>query len=232
MKKPMVSLILPVYNEQARLLPGLRQAVMYLQKQSYPWEIILVDDGSDRPVVIKNPSVTVMRLVKNSGKGAAIRSGVKSARGKFIIFSDIDFSVPVETIAQMLKALKTSPVVIASRRAPGASLGKHQPIFRETAGRIFTFIANTMLGIRVFDITCGFKGFERRVAKRLFRDLITSRWVFDAEVLWRARRFGMPITEIPVRWSDKKGTHVHFFDVLHAWGDLMKLWIYATLFIR
>jgi len=238
-RKPLVTLILPVYNEDRRLSSGLRLALAYLSKQPYTWEIRVVDDGSATPAedIIRTSGIIpfrkrrvplfIHRLGKNRGKGAAIAYGVQRARGKYIVFSDIDFSVKIETLSSLMAALKKSPVVIGSRRAPGSVIGTHQPILRETVGRLFTYFANTLLGLRVFDSTCGFKGFERRAAKRLFGDLVIGRWVFDAEVLWRARHWGMPIVQIPVHWSDKKGTHVHIPDVLRAWIDLFRLWVYA-----
>lgn len=232
MKRPHVTLILPVYNEDLRLPRGLRLARTYLSRQQYTWEIRVVDDGSVTPARDLIPKthlpVFIHRLDKHRGKGAAIAYGVAQARGKYIVFSDIDFSVKITTLPAILSALSRAPVVIASRRAPGSTIGTHQPVLRETAGRLFTFFSNALLGIRVFDSTCGFKGFERGSAKRLFADLVIGGWVFDTEVIWRARRLHMPIVQIPVHWSDKKGTRVHVADVLHSWADLLKLWVYAS----
>jgi dolichyl-phosphate beta-glucosyltransferase len=237
--RPDLTLILPAYNETRRLIPGLTAAIAYLQKQTYRWELIIVDDGSVVPVkkllqnqrayrLLRTYPVTILRLPVNKGKGAAIARGVAAARGKYIVFSDVDFSVGITLLPKLLSGLSHAPVVIGSRRAPGSTIGTHQPILRETAGRIFTSCSNILLGLRVFDSTCGFKGFESRAAKRLFRGLIIGGWVFDAEVLWRARHWGMRIVQIPVHWSDKKGTHVRGTDVLRAWADLFRLWVYTS----
>jgi len=238
LRQPYFTLILPAYNETRRLVPGLTVAISYLQNQTYQWELIIVDDGSRVPVQeflkgtpvarrMKKLPVTILRLPKNSGKGAAIARGVAVARGRYIVFSDVDFSVNITMLSQILSALSYAQVVIASRRAPGSVIGTHQPILRETAGRLFTYFSNTLLGLRVYDSTCGFKGFERCAAKRLFHDLVIGGWVFDAEVLWRARHWNMQIAQVPVHWSDKKGTHVHSIDVFHSWVDLFKLWVYT-----
>ncbi len=237
--QPHLSLILPVYNETNRLVQGLTASLSYLQKQTYPWELILVDDGSRIPVreVLKGTPiarrmqklpVAILRLPKNSGKGTAIARGVAAARGKYIVFSDVDFSVDITTLSVVLSALTEASVVIASRRAPGAVISTHQPILRETAGRLFTYWSNTLLGLRVYDSTCGFKGFQQKAAKRLFNNMVIGGWVFDAEVLWRARRWNMPIVQVPVHWSDKKGTHVHIPDVLRSWMDLFRLWAHVS----
>jgi dolichyl-phosphate beta-glucosyltransferase len=238
LQRPYLTLILPAYNETRRLVPGLTAAVEYLQKQSYSWELIVVDDGSVVPVRkllhdqraynrLRIYPVTILRVPVNRGKGAAIARGVAAARGRYIVFSDVDFSVNITMLSQILSALSAAPVVIGSRRAPGSVIGTHQPILRETAGRIFTYCSNILLGLRVFDSTCGFKGFQRRAAKQLFSGLVIGGWVFDAEILWRARHLSMPIVQIPVHWSDKKGTRVRGIDVLRAWADLLKLWAYT-----
>lgn len=238
-RRPYLTLILPVYNETDRLIPGLGIALSYLQKQTYQWELIIVDDGSHVPVdtflkgkpierIMRRNPVTIIRMNKNGGKGAAIARGIAAARGRYIIFSDIDFSVQITTIPTVLSALSKASVVIGSRRAPGSVIGTHQPLLRETAGRLFTFWSNILLGLDVYDSTCGFKGFEGRAAKKLFHNLIIGGWVFDAEILWRARQLDLPIVQVPVHWSDKKGTHVHMSDVAHAWIDLLKLWVYVN----
>lgn len=226
MKKPTVSLILPVYNEEKRLLPGLAQAISYLNKQSYAWEIILVDDGSLVPVRLKKKGLTIFRLPKNMGKGAAIARGVSLAHGRYIIFSDIDFSVGVGAMQQFLHALRSSPIVIGSRRAPGAVIATHQPFMRETAGRIFTFLSNAVCRVRVRDATCGMKGFRMAAAKNLFARQKISRWVFDTEILFLARKAGIPITELPVVWRDAKGSKVTPMGMVQSIIDLAKIRMY------
>jgi dolichyl-phosphate beta-glucosyltransferase len=226
-----VSLIIPVYNEHARLIRGVAAIHTYLKAQTYSWEFILVDDGSDIPVskVInqKHYRVSIIRLPKNQGKGAAIAAGVRRAKGEYIVFSDIDLSVPISRLRDVLYIFnKRKPlfdIVIASRRSPGSQIVVHQPITRELSGRMFTFLSNTICTVGVSDATCGFKGFRARAAKRLFATSKIKRWVFDTEILFLARRYGYSIVELPVSWSNKSGSRVQAGDTITSLFDLLKI---------
>jgi len=235
---PHLTFIIPVYNETIRLISGLYMVLSYLKKQRYPWELIIVDDGSTPPVSvllaqakrrailrydIRKLPVRIVRLPKNSGKGAAVASGVKAARGVYIVFADIDQSVPVTELKPMLRLLPKHPVVIASRRIEGAKTVVHQTYIRETAGRVFTASANMICQTHVSDVTCGFKGFQRNIAKTLFRQSKIGRWVFDAEILFLARRMGFDVYEMPVAWTNKTGSKVRTIDSINSFIDLLHI---------
>lgn len=232
-RKPIIelTLIFPVYNEQERLTYGIRTALKYLRRQTYRWEVIVVDDGSYIPAaetlaaanLLFSPGLNVLRLWPNQGKGWAIAQGVAKAKGKHIVFSDIDLSVPIATIQRVIKGLQNHEIVIASRRARGASIRTHQSFARETSGCIFTWLANVICGINVSDATCGFKGFQRDYAKTLFSKLTIKRWVFDVELLYLARKLGYSVKEMPVTWADRKGTKVRFTDFFFSFFDLLRI---------
>jgi hypothetical protein len=126
----------------------------------------------------------------------------------------------------MLAAFKRAPIVIGSRRARGADIRVHQPIIRETSGRVFTFLSTKLFGLGVLDVTCGFKGFRRDVARKLFTDLSVQRWVFDTEILLRARQKKIAIYELPVRWANRRGSKVRGIDIVGSVIDLIRLWWY------
>jgi glycosyltransferase involved in cell wall biosynthesis len=224
--RPYVSVIVPVYNEDERLSSGVEALRSYLATQPYASEILLVDDGSKRDVrgYIKQSSrFRVVRLPQNIGKGGAIKKGVEEAKGDMIVFSDIDMSVPVETISYILRKLKQFPVVITSRRHARSRIVVHQSWAREVSGRMFTYLAKNMLGLSVSDVTCGMKGFRSDAAKMLFEKSIISRWVFDAEVLFLAKKFHMEVREIPVAWSNKTGSKVRAGDSTRSFVDLIMI---------
>jgi dolichyl-phosphate beta-glucosyltransferase len=235
---PAVSIILPSYNEVTRLVSGLSRVVFYLKKQSYPWEIILVDDGSEAPVAamldqaearkilrfsLSTLPIHIYRLPKNQGKGAAVRYGVRKARGDVIMFSDIDLSVDITYVAVAKRLLKKSPMVVASRRTAGASIVVHQGWTREMSGRIFTALSNSVCQTGVADVTCGFKGFTRETAKKLFTHSRIDRWVFDSEIVYLARKYGIGIYEMPVAWTNKSGSKVKFIDSIGSLVDLFRI---------
>jgi dolichyl-phosphate beta-glucosyltransferase len=233
-----VSLIIPVYNETVRLVSGLEKMLLYLTRQRFTWELILVDDGSTTPVsqVIKKAvqqkilrftlaklPFFIYRLPKNMGKGRAIALGVSRARGGAIVFTDVDQSVPIETIKPLLSALKRYPVVIGSRRTMGAKIVVHQSIVRETSGRMFTFLSDLLCNANVTDVTCGFKGFRREPGKSLFKQQLIHRWVFDTEIVFLARKKGLDIYELPVSWVNKSGSKVRPWDSVASLADLFKI---------
>jgi len=223
-----LSLVIPVYNETVRLKSGLRKVVAYLNSQSYTWEVILVDDGSDIPLQLRVKAkgaerIITLRLPQNMGKGKAIKEGVAAAHGKYIVFTDIDLSVPISEVQTMLQLLKRRNLVIASRRLSNSTIIIHQPWLRESAGRLFTGLSNKLCKTHVADVTCGFKGFTHETANILFPHLRINRWVFDTELIYLARKFNIPVYEMPVGWSNKSGSKVRPLDSFGSFIDLIRI---------
>jgi dolichyl-phosphate beta-glucosyltransferase len=237
-RQPAVSLIIPVYNETVRLISGLYHVLTYLSAARFSWEIIIVDDGSEKPVIkvlkdAKNRKILhfplsrlpiyIYRMNNNCGKVKAIRFGVSKSRGRYIVFTDADLSVPINQLAGMLSLLSNYPIVIGSRRLKKSKILIHQSIFREAAGRIFTVLSNVLCAVRVADATCGFKGFQRDAAKHLFAASRIHRWVFDTEIIFLGRKYDYAIFEMPVDWTNKKGSKVRIGDSAQALYDLFRI---------
>ena len=225
-----LSLILPVYNEARRLKTGLKLAFNYLKRQSYSWEIIIVDDGSTDTSTFNSPStLKLIRTARNFGKGHAIRVGVDAAVGDYIVFSDIDFSVPITYLPQFLSALEESDMAIGSRRLSESRIIKHQSLLRESLGQGFTKLSNLLLGLNQTDLTCGFKVFRRQSAKALFSRQHLNGWAFDSEILLLAKKLNYRVTEIPVSWHNDPHTKVKLIKDLSA--SLLSL-VYIRLIHR
>lgn len=211
--KVKLSLVIPVYNETQRLKAGLHTAINYLQKQTYSWEIIVVDDGSlDKTARIARqfiPPIHLLKTSRNFGKGHAIRLGIEAAIGDYIIFSDIDFSVPISYLPKFLSALNKFDVAIGSRRLPDSHIVEHQSLLRESLGRGFTKLSNLVLGLNCSDLTCGFKAFRAQVAKNLFSRQRLNRWAFDPEILFLAKKLNYRVIELPVSWHNDPHTKVN-----------------------
>lgn len=237
--KQTVSIVIPVYNEVSRLFDGLREIIKYIKKdRQVQYEILLVDDGSDTPIhtlllssslkkdvelLIQSKQLRLLRIPRNIGKGGALKEGILRANGAYIVFTDIDCSVPMSYLPLLVQTLNSYDVAIGSRRLPDSHIIVHQPLLRETAGRIYTSLVNILLGVKVHDVTCGFKGFKKQAAYRLFSQLQVRRWSFDAEVLYRARGLQMKIKEVPVAWSNKVGSRVKLRDTLSSFIDLLSI---------
>jgi len=209
-----LSLIVPVYNEEKIVKRNLQEIINFLEGREYSWEVIVVDDGShDRTVEIVSkfvrPNIKLIKSGINMGKGAALRRGVLASKGKYVIFTDVDLSVPIEFISPVLASLESgSDVAIGSRRVKGADIVRHQPLFRELMGRFHTFLARYFTRVQVSDFTCGFKGFRDIAAKKVFSQSLIDRWSYDDEILFLASKYEYKISEIPVKWINRDDSRV------------------------
>ncbi len=229
--RPLLSLIVPMYNESARIEAPLREMARYLGEQPYPSEIVLVDDGStdESASVVAAASgalevpLRLIRYAPNRGKGCALKVGFHVARGDRLVFSDCDLSTPIDELPRFLAALDGADVAIGTRRAVGAELLRRQPRLRESLGFVFTWIVRRSIA-PVSDATCGFKAFTRDAGRDLFSRQRIHGWTFDAELLLNARRRGYRVTEVAVRWEDREGTKVHLVrDVLGSLAGIVRI---------
>ncbi len=237
MKSPYISLIIPVFNEEKRVIAGLIHALSFLTHQHYIWEIILVDDGSrDKTLTLAKVLLKDVKRIKfikhkkNKGKGAAIKTGVNIAEGKYVMFSDIDFSVPITELPKFIQSLKRYDIAIAVRRHSQALILKRQPYLRELLGKFFTKLANWLVVPGIYDVTCGFKVFRCDKAKFIYEKVYLTRWVFDAEALFIARKHNFSVNQIPITWTNHNASKVHMLhDGLEAFVDLFKILYYEKI---
>ena len=213
-----ISVVIPVYNEENRIVPTLKKIKDYLEKKSYPYEIIVVDDGSkDRtPEIIreireKDNRVSLIRFLKNRGKGAVVKEGVLSAKGDYILFTDSDLSTPIEELDKLIFYIKEKgyDIAIGSRGLPKSKILIHQPWYREKMGKIFNMFVRLLVIPGIYDTQCGFKLFKGKIARRLFCLQRVSNLAFDVEILYLAKRFGYSVKEIPVHWINSSQSKVH-----------------------
>lgn len=227
----MISIIFPVFNEEKRVREGLSKTLAYFSQQKDSFELIVVNDGStDRTSEIlqtftDQPNLKILNHEQNRGKGAAVKTGVMAAKGDFILFSDIDLSVPLETLANFLKTAESGfDLVIGSRRVAGAKILTHQGFWRELMGHTFTKISNFVLGTDFADFTCGFKLFKKEAARKIFDQVRIADWAFDSEVLFLARKMGFKVAQMRVTWSDVKDSKVRFpQDIMTSFLGLLRI---------
>ena len=211
-----LSVIIPSYNEENRLPKTLKAVDAYLSKQSYEYEILVVNAGStDRTKeVVQNAMLKVRNLnimdVENRGKGYAVREGMLRARGQYRMFMDADNSTSIDQVGKMWAEFeKGFEVVIGSRDMKGAQIAVRQSLWRQMLGNIFNLIVQTLSGLwGMWDTQCGFKGFEAKAAQTIFSRATIDQWAFDVEVLVIARKLGYKIKEIPVTWANDKESKV------------------------
>jgi glycosyltransferase involved in cell wall biosynthesis len=235
--RPMVSIVIPVFNEASRIGNSIQKIDEFRQKTSHSVEIIVVDDGSTDGTVeviqsYQRSAIKVFRNPENHGKGYSVRQGVLSATGTYVLFTDADLSAPIEEMEKLLDiALREGvEIVIGSRAVNRNYIEKHQSSFRELGGILFNRMVRLLLGLKVHDTQCGFKLFHREKMRRIFEKQTTPGFGFDPEILFMAQRRQFRIREVPVRWSHSEGSKVHFLrDGIRMFSDLIRIrWNFIT----
>jgi glycosyltransferase involved in cell wall biosynthesis len=229
MSEPFLSIVIPVYNEGARLGSALTKVRGYAASKPFPVELIVVDDGctdSTVEVAAQFPEVRLVRNERNRGKGYSVRHGVLEARGQFVLFSDADLSAPIEEADKLLAAMESTraDAAVGSRALRRELIGVHQPWLREYAGRGFNVLVRLLTGLKLRDTQCGFKLFRRDSTRRAFELQRAEGFGFDPELLFLIERLGGKLVEIPVRWNDNPATKVRFLrDAIGMFLDLVAL---------
>lgn len=206
---PTYSIVIPAYNERARIGATLEKVLAFVHAQGWDAEIIVVDDGSRdntseivRAFAAKDPILRLIENPGNKGKGHSVRSGMLHARGRIILFTDADLSSPIEESAKLFEALDSGvDIAIGSRWLRAELQTQRQPLHRQLFGRIFNLLLRTTLGLQFADTQCGFKAFKRAAAQAIFPWQKIERWGFDPEILFLARKFGFNVKEVPVAWG-------------------------------
>jgi dolichyl-phosphate beta-glucosyltransferase len=226
------SIIIPAYNESARIRATLDQVLKYSSERGWNAEIIVVNDGSrDNTVEIVQQYAAVspgLRLVENPGncgKGYSVRNGMLHGRGKLLLFTDADLSSPIEEAAKLFAAIAGgADVAIGSRWLRSDLQTQRQPVHRQLFGRIFNLMLRITLGLTFKDTQCGFKAFTRRAAQAIFPLQTIERWGFDPELLYLAKEFGFRIAEVPVAWAHSEGTRISpLRDGIRMFAEMLKI---------
>jgi dolichyl-phosphate beta-glucosyltransferase len=203
---PLLSLIIPAYNEGERLPQTLPGVASFVERQTFISEVIIVNNNSadnTREVAMsfadRYPFIRVMDEPRQ-GKGAAVHTGMRAAAGEYLFMADADFSMPVEEVSKFLPPLLSAyDVAIGSREAPGA-VRHNEPEYRHLMGRVFNFYVKALAIPTLEDTQCGFKCFRRDVAADVLNYQTIDGWAFDVELLFIALRRGYKVVEVPINW--------------------------------
>jgi dolichyl-phosphate beta-glucosyltransferase len=211
---PLLTIIIPAYNEEKRLPLTLPKVLDFGNRQDYQVEVLLVDNAStDRTSEIVRQAAEQHSSISPhyqpiQGKGAAVRMGMMEARGDYLLIYDADMAMPVEEISKFLPpALSGYEVAIASREITGA-VRYHEPWHRHVMGRVFNLIVRLLAVPGIQDTQCGFKCFRREAAQDIFSTQVIDGWAFDVEVLYIAQRRGYRIAEVPINWYYGEGSRI------------------------
>jgi dolichyl-phosphate beta-glucosyltransferase len=211
--RPQVSVVIPTYNEEWRILPTIGAIAAEMSRRGEPWELIISDDGSTDTTrdLVGGLELVNMRLLTspNTGKGGAVKRGVMASKGEYVLFADADQSTPIEQFDRLLAELTDggADIAIGSRAVDGADVAK-KSLLRKTISAGLNLLVRVGYRIPIRDTQCGFKLFTAEAALPLFTMQRLERFSFDLELLFLARKSGMKVREVPVEWIDAPGSTV------------------------
>lgn len=232
---PHLSVIIPAYNEERRLPPTLGAVISYLERQAYPAEVLVVDDGSTdgtARLVSECSATTKLRVLlvqhgdgRNQGKGAAVQRGMVAARGTFRLFMDADNAIAIEHIERFWPYFENGYAVVVGTRGPDdvSALGPWHIRYRRVLSRAGNLVIRTLAVSGVRDTQTGFKMFTDACAADIFPRLTIARWGFDIEVLALARRLGYAIAEVPVQARNQPDSKVKLLTYFQVLRDVWRV---------
>lgn len=228
--QPHLSVIIPAYNEARRIGATLDAVDAYLARQTYSFEVIVVDDGSEDEThalvsqhAKRNERVVLIEHVTNKGKGAAVRTGMLAAQGAFRIFMDADGATAIEEIEKLLPLVSHDKRILIGSRSMKGAHQKRRGMAREFLGWAFRTLVRTSMNLGVSDTQAGFKLFTQDAAERVFPELLTDGWVFDIEALLLAKKFGIGVGEVPIVWNDDARSTLRYVHMPRMLLELVRL---------
>ncbi len=234
-----ISLVVPAYNEQQRLPLAIRDIRSFMTALKVSYELIVViEKSSDESLRVAqqeitrdgeppDPAVQIIANPTHKGKGYAVQTGMRKARGEFVFFMDADLSTPLSEILSFLSVFSSEPdtdIIIGSRALDRKKVLLRQSLPREYMGRFFNILVQWLFPLGISDTQCGFKAFRHRVVEPIFAKQKTTGFAFDVEILWIAQLMGFSIKALPVLWRNSKTSRVRvILDPISMFFDLLQI---------
>jgi glycosyltransferase involved in cell wall biosynthesis len=215
---PRYSIVIPAYNESARIPATLRNVLECVRSQGWNAEILVVNDGSRdntaelvRSIMQDAPEVKLLSNPSNRGKGYSVRHGMMEARGDVVMFTDSDLSAPMEEADRLFAAIEAgADIAIGSRWLESGRQTHRQPLYRQIFGRCFNLVTRMMMRLPFADTQCGFKAFTHDAAQTVFGLQTIERWGFDPEILFIALKRGLKVKEVAVSWAHDERSRMSY----------------------
>jgi glycosyltransferase involved in cell wall biosynthesis len=215
---PKYSIVIPAYNESARIPATLKAVVACVRAHGWDAEIIVVNDGSKdstaqivRNFALEAPEVRLLENPGNRGKGFSVRNGILHAMGDIVMFTDSDLSAPIEEAERLFAGIAAgADIAIGSRWLESGRQTHRQPLYRQFFGRCFNMVCRMIMRLPFADTQCGFKAFTRAAAQTVFQLQTIERWGFDPEILFIALKRGFRIVEVPVSWAHDERSRMSY----------------------
>ena len=226
----MLSIIIPAYNEEKRIIPTLKDYDNFFrEKLKNKFEIIVVPNNcKDNTLkIVQNfvedkPHMRILNLPFYTGKGGAVMRGFKIAKGDYIGFTDADNSTNPENFFKLYKNKEDFDGVIASRKIKNAIINPPRKLYQSLSSYLFNKEVNLLFNINFKDTQCGAKLFTKKTANLLIKDYSEVGWIFDVDILNICKMNNIKILEYPIQWSDSEGSHLSIYKGVVAAFELLK----------
>ena len=224
-----LSIIIPAYNEEKRIQTTLERLS---ERLTGPCEILVVSESTDKTNdIVLNfsktaPMVKLIKSEKRLGKGGAFKKGAENSHGEIVVLLDSDLPVFISDVENMVSSVGEVDVAVASREIEGTRILVYPPLTRVFAGKAFAKLVNVLFNLHVKDPQCGCKAFKKEVLENVLPSMVSNGFDFDTELLFRCKRMGYKIREIPVNWSYKPDSKVNLIkDTVKMGKGVVKLWV-------
>lgn len=227
---PNYSIVIPAYNESARIERAMQAIVACIREQGWNAELVVVDDGSTDDTAARvtrfsadHAEVRLLCNQGNRGKGFSVRNGLLHAQGNIVMFTDADLSAPIHEAQRLLAAIQNgADIAIGSRWLERSRQTDRQPLYRQFFGRCFNLLTRFIMGLPYADTQCGFKAFTRAAAQTVLQLQTIERWGFDPEILFIARKHGLRVVEVPVTWGHDERSRISYLrDGFQMLGEIV-----------
>jgi len=235
-----ISIIIPVYNEERRIMECLERSLNYCRKRRWDFEIIVAEDGStDGTVrVVKyfhsiDSRIKLISFKERLGKGSAIRSAALVANKEYIGYMDVDLSADISEFDRLMEFMENSDLVVGSRILRGNLAPVHRPLYRSFFSYVYSKFFRTLFRLEIYDPQCGFKLFRKDIIPVLFKEIKTTGFAFDSELVVKAFSLGLRVKEIPIIWDHHVASKISVLrhmremerDLLSIWYEAHMLWL-------
>lgn len=227
-----VSIILPVYNEEATLYRAVIETIEFMRDKNYIFEIIIAEDGStdSTPEIADKLSkdfdnITYLHSSRRLGRGISLKKAIYTSRYEYILYYDSDLSTELYHISEVIRYLDEGYDIVVGSRLLGNSVVKRS-FKREFFSRGYNLLVRLLLGSRIHDHQCGFKGFRKESILLLLDDIKDNHWFWDTEILVRAQKKGLKLIEIPIKWREDTDTKVRLKDdIIYMGKSIIQLFV-------
>jgi dolichyl-phosphate beta-glucosyltransferase len=211
---PWLSVVVPAYNEESGIAAAVSALAAWLDADGRPYEILVVDNASEDETAelvasfADGKRIQLLRNEENRGKGYSVRRGMLAATGELRLHCDADCAPCLPSLPAMLELIRDADLVTGSRLAPGARVGRRQPLRRRIVGRSFVELCRLLLDEPAHDLFCGFKLWRAPAAEAVYSRTLLEGWTFDAETLAMARALGYRVVETGIVWNEREGSRL------------------------